>query len=74
MKHSKQHVSCKIDGFSKESEISNHFKGIYMNESLYNRTGSDKPLRNLQNTVNNGCTIEDNQILELLELLTPQLI
>ena len=44
MKRSKQHVSSKIDGFSKESDIDNHFKGIY--ESLYNRTGSDEPLRN----------------------------
>lgn len=69
MKHKKHHVSSKIDGFSKGSDIANHFKEIY--ESLYNRTGSDEPLRNIHNKVNSSCTIEDSQILDLL---TPKLI
>ena len=69
MKHTRRHMSSKIDGHSKDTDIANHFKDIY--EALYNRTGTDIPLRELHHSVDIQCTDADSDILDLV---TPDLV
>ena len=69
MKRTSQHTSSKIDGYSDDTAIANHFKNIY--EKLYNRTGSTEPLQNLLSEVDNMCNKADQ---EIIEDVNPQLI
>ena len=63
------HTAAKIDGVFGDVKIAEHFKDIY--KDLYNKTGSDKPLRNLRNEVNNKCNTDD---LKIIDRVTPCLI
>ena len=49
--------------------LAEHFKDIY--KDLYNKTVSDKPLRNLRNEVNDKCNTDD---LMIIDRVTPCLI
>ena len=62
-------VATKVDGHTDPVTITDHFKELY--STLYNRTGSDEPLKNLMNEVNDS--IEDGDITDVLKV-TPDLI
>ena len=63
------HSASKIDNISGEQNIAEHFKGIY--RELYNRTGSDQPLRDLRDHVDSKCNIDD---IKIVDRVTPCLI
>ena len=63
------HSASKIDGISGDVKIAEHFKEIY--KDLYNKTGSDQPLRNLRNEVNTKCSAND---MNVIDKVTPCLI
>ena len=62
-------VATKVDGHTDPESITDHFKDIY--SALYNRTGTDEPLKNLMNEVNDS--IEDGDMLDV-QKVTPDLI
>ena len=67
--HTSVGTSSKVDGRSDELSIAEHFRSIY--KDLYNRTGSDQPLRTLLGSIDEQCTLENNYIIDRI---TPRLI
>ena len=59
----------KMDGKTNADDIADHFGEIYKN--IYNREGSDEPLKNLLDDVNTKCSQED---LAMVERVTGELI
>ena len=68
-KGSPVNVATKVDGHTDPESITDHFKEIY--SALYNRTGTDEPLKNLMSEVNDA--IADEDIVDVLKG-TPELI
>ena len=62
-------IASKIDGHTDPTSITHHLKNIY--QGFYNRTGSQVPLENLLNEVNQNITSED--IIDVKKV-TPELI
>ena len=50
-------IASKVDGNTDPESISENFKEIY--SSLYNRTGTDEPLKKLLKEVDNAIVQED---------------
>ena len=59
--HKNKHTASKIDGISGDLMIAEHFKEIY--KDLYNKTGTDQPLRDLRNEVNTKCSPSDTKVV-----------
>ena len=53
-KGSPQNIATRVDGHTEPESIADHLKGIY--ETLYNRTGTDEPLKNLLGEVDGMIT------------------
>jgi L-cysteine desulfidase len=68
-KGSPQNVASKIDGHTDPVQIADHLKGLF--ENLYNRTGTQEPLKNLMDEVDASVTVDD---LEIVDKITPELI
>ena len=52
-----QNVASRIDGKTDPVSIADHLKGLF--ENLYNRTGTDEPLRNLFDDVDERVSNHD---------------
>ena len=64
-----QNVASRIDGKTDPVSIADHLKGLF--ENLYNRTGTDEPLRNLFDDVDERVSNHD---LKDVDKVTPELI
>ena len=64
-----QNIATRVDGHTEPESIADHLKGIY--ETLYNRTGTDEPLKNLLGEVDGMITAAD---LNQVDKITPELI
>ena len=62
MKGIDQNVSTKIDGKNTPEDIADHFGKTY--EELFNRTGTDEPMRRLLIDVNNRIDDKDYDDIE----------
>ena len=64
-----QKIASRIDGKTDPDSIADHLKGLF--ENLYNRTGTDEPLKNLFDEVD---LVVSNHELNEVDKVTPDLI
>ena len=64
-----QKIASRIDGKTDPVSIADHLKGLF--ENLYNRTGTDEPLKNLFDKVDDTVSHHD---LKMVDKVTPELI
>ena len=68
-KRTPQKIVSRVDGKTDPVSIADHLKGLF--ENLYNRTGTDEPLKNLFDDVDGSVSQHD---LEVVDKVTPALI